>query len=90
MQLVLLVCAAAMIVGIMVYTVIYRYATLRSVRVMTALIGLLASVPLLLLSLYVLLLGNFDPPVKMWALGICGILAGFWLKSPLKNITDES
>ena len=90
MQFVLLICAIAMVVGIMAYTVIFRYATMRSLKVMSTLIALFASIPLLVVCLYVLLLGNFDATTKMLAIGICGLLAGFWLKSPLKNVKEQS
>jgi hypothetical protein len=79
--------AIVLALGVLVSTIIYRYATTRTVRVMTLIIAAIISVPLLVVALIVLL-GGGEPVVKMWALGVCGLLFGYWAKSPFKLLQD--
>ena len=88
MNTVLLVGTILLAAGVIVHTVIFRYATTRTVRVMTVIIAAFVSVPLLGLALIVLLGGGFEAATSMWALAVCGILFGYWFKSPLRTIQD--
>ncbi len=88
MDTVLFVGAIVLAVGVIVSTIIYRYATTRTVRLTTLLVAALISVPLLVVALIVLLGGGTEPSGKMWALGVCGILFGYWFKSPFKLLQD--
>ena len=67
--------------------IIYRYATTRTVRLTTLIVAAIISVPLLVVALIVLL-GGGEAAGKMWALGVCGILFGYWFKSPFKLLQD--
>jgi hypothetical protein len=87
MELILIIAAGAVAVGVIVYSLIIRYGSLRSLKVVTLLIGLIISVPLLGLCIYVLFAGGQSSEAKMWALGNCGLLFGFWFKSPLKELS---
>ena len=84
----LLIIACCLAFGVLVFTIIMRYATQRTVRVLTVVLAFAISVPVLGFCLYVLISGQYNPQAEMWALGCCGILAGFWLKTPLREIKE--
>jgi hypothetical protein len=86
MELFVMIAAISLPVAIVIYSIIFRYTTLRSVRVVTFLIGVVLSVPLIGFSLYVLLTNRYDSTTSMLAVGICGILLGFWLKKPFSDL----
>jgi hypothetical protein len=88
MLLVLQIILIALLVGILVYTAITYFSTSRVFKVMTLLIILIISVPLLALSIYVFVAKSFEPQVKMWALAIGAVILGFWFKSPLANVNQ--
>jgi hypothetical protein len=87
MDTLLLAGAIALAVGVIVNTIIFRYATTRTVRVMTLIIAAIISLPLLVLALIVLL-GGFEAGAKMWALAVCGLLFAYWFKSPFRMLQD--
>ena len=74
--------------GVIASTIIYRYAATRTVRVMTVIVGAVISLPLLTLALIVLFGGSVEGDARMWALAVCGILFGYWFKSPFRMIQD--
>jgi hypothetical protein len=88
MDFILMIAAAVLTLFYILYSIIFRYTTLRSVKVITTLIGALISLPLLGVSLYVLFAKSFGPDASLWAVGICGLLIGFWLKRPFTDIGD--
>ncbi len=88
MDTLLLAGAIALAVGVIVNTIIFRYATTRTVRVMTLIIAAIISLPLLVLALIVLLGGGFEAGAKMWALAVCGLLFAYWFKSPFRMLQD--
>jgi hypothetical protein len=88
MDFILMIAAAVLTVFYLVYTIIFRYTTLRSVKVVTTLVCVILSLPLLGVSLYVLFTKTFGSEANLWAVGICGLLLGFWLKSPFSDISD--
>ena len=88
MDLLLLIITCCLAFGVMVFTIIMRYATQRAIRVLTVVIGFIISVPVLGICLFVLISGQYNPQAELWALGSCGILAGFWLKTPLREIKE--
>ena len=88
MELVLMIAAAVLTVSILLYTIIFRYTTLRSVKVVTTLIGVILSLPLLGVSLYVLLTKAYSTEANMWAVAIIGLLLGFWLKRPFSDVSE--
>lgn len=85
----MMVTAIALTGAILLYTIIYRYTTLRSVRLTTYMIGAVVSFPLLGLCLYVLLTQAYSATANMWAVGVCGLLLGFWLKRPFTDLTAD-
>ena len=87
MDIILFVGAIVLAVGVIVSTIIYRYATTRTVRLTTLIVAAIISVPLLVVALIVLF-GGGEAAGKMWALGVCGILFGYWFKSPFKLLQD--
>ena len=87
MDTILLVGAIVLAVGVIVSTIINRYATTRTVRLMTLIVAAIISLPLLAVALIVLL-GGGEAVGKMWALGVCGLLFGYWFKSPFKLLQD--
>ena len=89
MELVLIIIAACLTAGVLVFTIIDRYATMRSLKVLTTVIAMILSVPVIVLSLYVLITGGFGSTADMWAMGICGIMVGFWLKKPFQSLIYE-
>ena len=88
MDTLLLAGAIALAVGVIVNTIIFRYATTRTVRVMTLIIAAIISLPLLVLALIVLLGGESEAGAKMWALAVCGLLFAYWFKSPFRMLQD--
>jgi hypothetical protein len=85
MLLVLQIILIVLLVAILAYTAIIYFATSRTSKVMTLIIALIATVPLLALSVYVFVSRAYEPQVKMWALAIGAVILGFWFKSPLSN-----
>jgi len=88
MDFILMIAAAVLTAYYLVYSIVFRYTTLRSVKVITILVCVVLSLPLLGVSLFVLFTKSFGPEANMWAVGICGLLLGFWLKRPFSDITD--
>ena len=88
MDFILMIAAAVLTAYYLVYSIIFRYTTLRSVKVITILICVVMSLPLLGVSLFVLFTKSFGPEANLWAVGICGLLLGFWLKRPFSDIND--
>ena len=86
MLLALQIILIALLVGILVYTAIIYFATSRTSKVMTLLIILIVTVPILALCIYVFVSKNYDTQVKMWALATGAVILGFWFKSPLATI----
>jgi hypothetical protein len=86
MLLALQIILIALLVGVLVYTALVYFATSRTFKVMTLLIILIVTVPLLALSIYVFVSKSYEPQVKMWALATGAVILGFWFKSPLSNI----
>lgn len=80
--------AIGLAAGVIVSTIIFRYATTRTVRLMTLIVAAIISIPLLAVALIVLLGGGFEATSKVWAMGICGILFGYWFKSPFRMLQD--
>ena len=80
--------AIVLAAGVIVNTVIFRYATTRTVRLMTLIIAAVVSVPLLAMALIALFGQGFEPDSRMWALAICGLLFGYWFKSPFRMLQD--
>ena len=88
MLLALQIILAALLVGILVYTVLVYFATSRTFKVMTLLIAVIATVPILALCIYVFVSRSFEPQVKMWALADGAVILGFWFKSPFANLAQ--
>ena len=88
MDTLLLYGAIVLAVGVIVNTIIFRYATTRTVRVMTLIIAAIISLPLLALAVIVLFGGGFEAGAKMWALAVCGLLFAYWFKSPFRMLQD--
>jgi ABC-type amino acid transport system permease subunit len=78
----------ALLVGILVYSVLIHFATSRTFKMMTLLIILIVTVPLLAASIYVFVSQAYEPQVKMYALAIGAVILGFWFKSPLANMAQ--
>jgi len=89
MELFMMITAIALTGAIILYTIIYRYTTLRSVRIMTYMIVAVLSLPLLGLCLYVLLTQAYDAATNTWAVGVCGLLIGFWFKRPFSDLSAD-
>lgn len=89
MELVLVIIAACLAAGVLAFTIIDKYATMRSPKVLTTIIAMILSVPAILLSLYVLITGGFGSTADMWAMGICGLMVGFWFKNPFRALIYE-
>ena len=81
--------ACCLLASVLVYTLVERYATLRRLKVSTFIIALIISLPALGISLFVLISGNYTGSADMWALGVCGILAGFWFKVPFRTLIES-
>ena len=88
MLVILQIILIALLVAILVYTAIIYFTTSRTGKVMTLIIALIVTVPLLALSIYVFVSKAYEPQVKMWALAIGAVILGFWFKSPLANIAQ--
>jgi hypothetical protein len=88
METVLLAGAIVLAVGVIVSTIIFRYATTRTVRLTTLIVAAIISVPLLVVALLELFGGEAGPTGKMWAMAVCGILFAFWFKSPFRMLQD--
>ena len=86
MELFVMIAAVSLPVFIVIYSMVFRYSTLRSVKVVTLLIGVGLSVPLAGFCLYILLVNIYDSLTNMLAVGVCGILLGFWLKRPFSDL----
>ena len=86
MLLALQIILIALLVGILLYTAIIYFATSRTFKVMTLLIILIVTIPLLALCIYVFVTKRYEPQVKMWAVASGAVILGFWFKSPLANI----
>ena len=78
----------AILAGILSNTIIVRYSTLRSVRIIALLVIFLGSLPLVVLALINLAGEAVDPAIKTWSLGVLGVVLGFWLKNPLRGASD--
>ena len=78
----------AILAGILSNTIIVRYSTLRSVRIIALLVIFLGSLPLVVLALINLAGEAVDPAIKTWSLGVIGVVLGFWLKNPLRGASD--
>ena len=89
MPLLVLLVAIGLAVGILAATILLFYTTLRMTRVWIFMLSIIISVPCLAIALYALLSDESDGTTKMWALGICGILVGYWLKSPFQVIRES-
>jgi hypothetical protein len=74
--------------AIIANSVIVRYSTLRSVRMITLLIIFGATLPLVVLAIINLVDQGGDPAIATWSLGILGALLAFWLKNPLRGLSD--
>ncbi len=88
MDFILMIAAATLTAYYLVYSIIFQYTTLRSVKVITILVCVVLSLPLLGVSLFVLFTKSFGPEANLWAMGICGLLLGFWLKRPFSDMND--
>jgi ABC-type amino acid transport system permease subunit len=86
MLLALQIVLIALLVGILIYTAIIYFASSRTMKVMTLIIVLIVTIPLLALCIYVVATKSYEPQVKMWALANGAVVLGFWFKSPLANI----
>ena len=78
----------AILAAILSYTIVVRFSTLRSVRIIALLMMLLGSIPLVVLALINLAGEAVDPAIKTWSLGVLGVVLGFWLKNPLRGASD--
>ena len=78
----------AILAGVLTNTIIVRYSTLRSVRIIALLVMFLGSIPLVILALNNLAGQAVDPAIKIWSLGVLGVVLGFWLKNPLRGASD--
>ena len=87
MELLVLIGTIVLAVGVIVHTIIFRYTASRATRLSTIIIAAIVSIPFLVIALIVLF-GSGEPVAKMWALGLCGILYGYWFKSPFRMLRD--
>ena len=85
MPLIVQLVALGLAVGIAVTTVLLFYTTRRITRVWIFMLSIIVSV----LCLAVVLSDESDANTRMWALGVCGILAGYWLKNPIQNLRES-
>lgn len=83
-----MIVALVLLVGAIVHTIVIHYTTSRITRVWLFMIAVLGTVPALVIAL-IGLLGGYDAAVQMWSLAVCGILAGYWLKSPFRILAIE-
>jgi hypothetical protein len=89
MDLLFFIAFFALIAGIAVYSLITHYATSRKATGLLMLFAIIISVPLLGLGVYTIVSGSYKAETNMWAMGTCAMLAGFWLKNPLKDFTQN-
>jgi hypothetical protein len=88
MELLVLIGTIVLAVGVIVHTIIFRYTASRATRLWTIIIAAIVSIPFLVIALIVLFAGDQGPEARMWALGLCGILFGYWFKSPFRMLRD--
>ena len=85
MDLVFIIAFFALLAAVFVYTVVTYYSTSRAVKGMLLVIALIITVPLLGLGIFSIVTSQFGEECKMWALGVCALSAGFWLKNPFRD-----
>lgn len=78
----------ALLAGIVANTIIVRYSTLRTVRIIALMVMLGASITLLVLAIINLSGQAVDPAINTWSLGMLGLILGFWLKNPLRGASE--
>lgn len=85
MNFVFIIAFFALLGGILAYTITTHYSTSRTVNGSLIMIALIVTIPLLGLSVFALLSSQFDEECRMWALGVCSLCVGFWLKNPVRD-----
>ena len=88
MDLLFLIAFFALIVGVFAYTVTTHYSSSRLVDGWVMIVAVVLSIPLLGLGIYAILDGGTSSETKMWAMGTCGIIAGFWFKNPWRDFNE--
>ncbi len=88
MDVVFIVVFFVLLAAIYGYTLTTHFSSSRTTKGGVMLIALIVSVPLLGFGIYVLVTSSFDENLKMWAMGICALIAGFWLKNPTRDFVQ--
>ena len=86
MDIVLLIVFFAALAVILAYTIMTHFTVTRPINWAIFLIAIGASLPILGLALYALFSSSYDDTTRMWAMGICGVIGGFWLKNPFRDV----
>ncbi len=88
MDVILIIVFFALLAAIYGYTLTTYFSSSRTVKGGVMVAAVIASVPILGFGIYVLVSSTFDANVKMWAMGICALIAGFWLKNPFRDFAQ--
>ena len=74
--------------GIIANSIIVRYSTFDSVRLITLMVLFGFSLPVIVLVIVNLAGQSVEPTTKIWSLGVLGALLAFWLKNPLRSARE--
>lgn len=87
MELLFLIAFFALLVGVLGYSIMTHYSTSRAAIGFVLIFALVISIPLLGLAIFVLIDSGSASDAKLWALGSAGVIAGFWLKNPVRDFS---
>ena len=88
MELLFIVAFFALLAGVLGYSIMTHYSTSRAAIGSLLIFALVISIPLLGLAIFVLIDSGSGTDARMWALGSAGVIAGFWLKNPMRDFSQ--
>ena len=88
MDLLFLIAFFASLAGVFAYTIITHYSSSRLVDGWVMIAAIVLSVVLLGFGIFTILNSDSDSETKMWAMGTCGIVAGFWFKNLWRDFNE--
>ena len=78
----------AVLAGVVAYSLATYYSTSKMAKGWILIVALLVTVPLIALGVYAILSGDYEASTRMWAMGVCALCGGFWLKNPTRDFVD--
>ena len=76
------------LVGVVAYTLATYYSTSKMAKGWILIVAIILTLPLIALGIYTILSGDYGASTKMWAMGVCALCGGFWLKNPTRDFVD--